>query len=785
MTFFFAWSRTLVLLSLTQFFLCHTVFGDKVDSLFTSSVTYCAPPEAILIDEFSIVYFAANQTVSFNISAASVVPNLRVTANIFLNVYGMRPINITEDFCTILGNAICPLPTYNFTGSATIPLPSSLDVASRVPQIAYKIPDLEAFAQLTLTDINTGDVAACIQATLSNGWSTRQPAVAYTTGGFAIFALISSLLHSLLPSTPFAPSPTYSFLSIAPTRFVDYILLSQQIALTGFLHLNFPLVYRAFVTNFAWSLGLFPDSQPIQRAIDHMRHLTGSKLSDGVQNPIAFVNRALSPYNEVPGVLASSALALAEDMGTKLLIGRDGTDSSAGQGPPATVTNNDQDILSAGIPVYVNSLSIGTANAFMSVFFTVLIGAVVGAVILGIMYLVLTFLTTRLKGNKWAWTDVLHAEFRWFAVSNSIRYALIILYPVLVLTFFEWTLHDSWLVILLSVILLMALGGAILYPTIQTILISRRSSSELLYTLPSLVRTYGAFYIAYKPPRYYVFIILLAAAVLKSIFIGFAQSSGLTQVTAIFIIEFAVLILICLPRPPFRSRRGDILGIYLAVTRVVGVTLMFPFVEKFGIKPIPRVAVGFVLIVLFSIAVIVLTFNVVFNFGKGLLWMRHGDEHLRSSTGSTSSSSDIEKQSNSNSQNQEDGAAEGMKQRPSNPTPTTTFSQEHDRNPPPHSRHTPNMDAAVSPGFTIPSVYSSEDGDLDSIAFRSALPSPSPYPTTPRSSAQSAYTSSSTPSTAKSSRFSHRRYESSSDNHHQRRLSTHEEDVADIPSEIL
>lgn len=315
------------------------------------------------------------------------------------------------------------MPTYNFTGSATIPLPSSLDIASRVPDIAFTIPDLEAFAQLTLTDINTGDVAACIQATLSNGWSTRQPAVAYTTGGFAIFALLSSLLHSLLPSTPYAPSPSYNLLSIAPTRFVDYILLFQQIALTGFLHLNFPLVYRAFVTNFAWSLGLFSGSQPIQRAIDHLRHMTGSKLGNGVQNPIAFSNRALSPYNENLSVLSSAAVSFARDLGVNILKGRDATtDSSSGQGPPATVTNNDEDVLSAGIPVYVNSLNIGTANAFMSVFFTVLIGAVVGAGILGIMYMVLTFLTTRLKGNKWAWTDVLHAEFRWFAVSNGIRY---------------------------------------------------------------------------------------------------------------------------------------------------------------------------------------------------------------------------------------------------------------------------------------------------------------------------------------------------------------------------
>jgi Transient receptor potential (TRP) ion channel/ML-like domain len=321
-----------------------------------------------------------------------------------------------------------PLPTYNFTGSSSIALPSSINVASKVPTLAYKIPDLESFAQLTLTDVNTGAVAACIQATLSNGWSTRQPAVAYTTGAFALFALFSALLHSLLPSTPLSPASFCNLPSIAPARFVDFILLFQQVSFTGFLHLNFPLAYRAFTLNFAWALGLFPNSRPIQNAIDRMRHLTGGSLQDGVQSPAAFVNRQLSPYNApVPsGSSPSSFLAMANAAflaANRTLMARDSsTDSSSGNGPPATVTTGDSDILPAGIPVYVNSLNIGTTDAFMSVFFTVLIGAVVGAGVLGIMHVVLTFMVTRLRGNKWAWADVMHAELQWFAVSNGIRY---------------------------------------------------------------------------------------------------------------------------------------------------------------------------------------------------------------------------------------------------------------------------------------------------------------------------------------------------------------------------
>ncbi|KAF8584826.1 TRP-domain-containing protein [Ramaria rubella] len=742
MSILLAWPRSLLLLALTYVIFCSYVVQAKVDSLFTSSVTYCEPPEAILIQEFSIIYFAANQSVSFNISAASVEPGLKVRANIFLNVYGMQPVNITEDFCDLFGNALCPLPTYNFTGSSSLALPSSINVASKLPSIAYKIPDLEAFAQLTLTDINTGNVAACIQATLSNGWTTHQPAVSFSTGGFAIFALFSALLHSLLPSTPLAPSSFHNLPSIAPTRFVDFVLLFQQISSSGLLHLNFPLVYRAFTLNFAWAFGLFSDSQPIQRAINRMRHLTGGNLADGVQSPTAFVNRQLSPYN-VPlpsGTSPSSFLSLVNAAflaANRTIVARDSTtDSSAGNGPPATVTAGQQDILPAGIPVYVNSLNIGTANAFMSVFFTVLIGAVVGVGVLGIMYATLSFAVTRLKGNKWAWTDVMHAELRWFAISNGIRYAMVILNPVLIFAFFQWTLHDSWLSIFISVITLLCMAAAILYPAVQTLLISRRACPQVLYTTPSFARTFGALYNSFRMQRYHFFITLLVAAVVKSLFISFGKGSGLTQVIALLIIEIAVLVLLCIQKPHL-SRGGDVLSIYLAITRVVAAILMFPFVESLQVKAIPRVAVGFVLIAVFSIAVVVMCVNVVLNFAAGLVWRRDASKPLGSSGGS---STDIEK-----------GAsipAISTTLRPGNPTPTTSFSQE----PSTHSRHTPQMSAAVSPNFTIPSFYTSEDEGEDGGMDESRSPR-SPRHSHRRSQRSSFFTASSPPLTSRDEPF--------------------------------
>jgi len=105
---------------------------------------------------------------------------------------------------------------YNFTGADSLTLPSSIGITERIPGIAFKIPDLEGFAQLTLTEVNTGKVKACVQATLANGWSAHQPAVEWTLGGVTLGALLVALGYSIL-------SPE----SIVPFRFLELMYLYQ------------------------------------------------------------------------------------------------------------------------------------------------------------------------------------------------------------------------------------------------------------------------------------------------------------------------------------------------------------------------------------------------------------------------------------------------------------------------------------------------------------------------------------------------------------------------------
>jgi len=355
----------------------------------------------------------------------------------------MSPINVTLDLCSVLGGALCPLPTYNFIGADTIRLPSSLDITSRIPSIAFKIPDLEGFAQLTLTEIGTGNTQACIQATLSNGWSTHQPAVEYVTASFALVAFFSALAHSVFPD------------SLTPFRFLDLFYLYQAIASSAFMNINYPSIYRAFALNFSWAVGLVQSRESsLQHSIDTMRAHTGGGMPNSTDSSaVGFVNRRLSPFNYNDNI-ATSGLSLArrgstaayELLSTALSshFRMGAVQSSASLNSPlrtnlvlqpATVGSvplvNASNSLDAGIPIYANSMHIGTANAFMTTFIVSLVVLGILGVILGCGYgvaLVIrrlhTWKSTAGRFNYPAFVQawlvrLVSTSFAWFFQTNS------------------------------------------------------------------------------------------------------------------------------------------------------------------------------------------------------------------------------------------------------------------------------------------------------------------------------------------------------------------------------
>ncbi|KAF8210116.1 hypothetical protein K438DRAFT_1809034 [Mycena galopus ATCC 62051] len=570
------------------------------NSLFTSSVTYCKPPAELLVQQFDVTYFQQNNSISFDISAQSVATNVSVSASILVNTYGLAPVNVSIDLCSLLGGALFP------------PSPATLGVSNHLPSIAFIIPDLEAYAQLTLINVDTGEVEACVQATLSNGWSTRQAGAEWGTAALGLFTLLVAAWQSTSPN------------AVLPYRLLDLLHFYQTIAATALLSLNYPLLYRAFATNFAWALGLVASSNSrLQHAINNMRALTGGHLANSTSAAaVGLIDRKISPWNtdiqtlsSLPATQSLLADPSANNSATSVRLAFGAFQQLSAVDQVQTVTADSPNILQAGIPIYVNSIHIATANAFMTVF---LVGLIVVAIALGVAGLLYGFLW----GKEQTRYNLKSSYPPTFGPGHFDWCGFIGLFPVLIFVFNQWSLKDSWLSTLFSVLTLLAISAVVIYPVYLTLRLARRESPDALESNLEHLATHGPLYAQYRIPRYYFFLPLLLAAFVKAVVIAAGQGSGMAQVVVLIIVELAIVATHILLKP-YDSRGGDVFSTYLAIVRLVCTGCMIAFVQSLEVAAIPRVAIGAVIAVIFSIAVIVLAINIFLHAGVNRLWRRN------------------------------------------------------------------------------------------------------------------------------------------------------------------
>ena len=350
-------------------------------------------------------------------------------------------------------------------------------------------------------------------------------------------------------------------------------------------------------------------------------------------------------------------------------------------------------------------------------------------------------------------------------------------FPLLIFIFYQWTLKDSWLSILLSVPTLLAIAALVAYPAFQTLRVVRRESSSSLYHEVHnglhLSRN-GPLYAQYRPSRYFFFITLLAGFFLRAILIAFAQTSGDVQLALMIVIEL-LLVAAHLALRPFKTKGGDVFLTYLAISRLVCTALMIAFLQRLNVKPIPRVVIGIIIAVIFSVSIIVVILNLVLHIVGGLLKRKRGN--LTSSTGSSDESvtekgigegiiktpSDLEKVTSSDdasygdSLDQQDDrilvdeAGRECPERPLNPTPNQSTILPFIENPYPISptgttvstMDPPTLNSRDSGTITVGSLLprrwsfsfsqpSSPAGS--SMGHQRTSLSPSPLPSTPASS---------------------------------------------------
>ncbi|KAJ9114566.1 hypothetical protein QFC20_001440 [Naganishia adeliensis] len=545
--------------------------------LYTDYVAYCSEAKAVLVNQFDIAYFKANHSVVFQISAASVEPNLNISANIYAVAYGMQLLNYTVNLCDYLEGVLCPLPQINFTGKSlsmrcteeesnvcsvligfgTLPIPE--DVLGDIPSLAWSVPNLEAYAQVTLNNVDTNEVAACLTATLSNGWSVQRTEVKWIAAAVVILALLAGFIHSTFR---WSPSP-------AVYRWYDILYTLQWAVAVGLLNLNYPSVYNNFALNFPWAMGLFHNSN-IEQAINNMRGSTGAELTDEAYGSTVYVNRKLSPYNAFRSLNLNRYFrsdSTVNDFTTFMVdVGRTGSNTSLASDfmkratIPTVDTNNASAQIEPGIPVYVNSLNIPTANAFDTIFIIYLIAILV---VLGIhmIWFALVFVVDRSRSVERRGTGWIGHNRRGF-----------------------WGFF----------------GGNML----------RLGSVGMIY------RQYRQKY------HFWWFAPMALATFVQAAFIGFGRNNRWAQVIGLMVVEFIVLVCL-LGFRPHKDRKGDWLAPVLSFLRLASFGLLIAFIPSVGVKPIPRTVIGFVILAVYGIPFVLLFFGLLFNLFYGYLFRRH------------------------------------------------------------------------------------------------------------------------------------------------------------------
>jgi len=264
-------------------------------------------------------------------------------------------------------------------------------------------------------------------------------------------------------------------------------------------------------------------------------------------------------------------------------------------------------------------------------------------------------------------------------------------FPILIFVFYQWSLKDSWLSILLSVFAFLLILAAMIVPSFLIFRFARTNSSHALFNNSNHISRFGCLFASYRPERYWFFTPLLVALFFRALFITVARGSPPAQLALLITVELGLVLAFFILKPA-KSRPSHVFTTYLALTRFVCTALMIAFLEALQLMAIPRVVIGIVIALVWSACVLVVIGNIVWNIILAI--RRRGttsesettseityavssngstiEKGLKGHGGSTSTDkhgSNVGERNGSTSDDDADSLAQVARARPVNPTP--------------------------------------------------------------------------------------------------------------------
>ncbi|OAX82396.1 hypothetical protein ACJ72_03258 [Emergomyces africanus] len=239
----------LTLLSCFVAFLQLAPSVSAVKFIRSDSLSPCQDNSNFTTSLFNIILTPENNTIFVQLNGVSSIDGyITATAQVF--AYGHPIITEILDPCKMKGvdlKGMCPMRAgpieYTFNYSE---LPK--DALSKVPTVAYGVPDLDLKIRIYVNETATHTSIACLEAQLSNGKTVYQKAVGWVVAIIAGLGLVASAITSGLGHSNTAAHVAANALSLFG--------FFQAQAMIGMSSVSLPPIVQSWTQNFQWSMGI-------------------------------------------------------------------------------------------------------------------------------------------------------------------------------------------------------------------------------------------------------------------------------------------------------------------------------------------------------------------------------------------------------------------------------------------------------------------------------------------------------------------------------------------------
>ncbi|WFD26382.1 hypothetical protein MNAN1_001362 [Malassezia nana] len=576
-------------------------------TLFSENAAYCSPPGSILLSGLDLRYDGNKKELSFSVGVSSNDNDNKLDVSLTLYVYGENFVEMNVNLCSIMDGAICPIPSYNFTGSGSMIVPK--DFSDNVPEIAFIVPDIEALAVLKLTEQDTGKPMGCMQLSLFNSRTVLLSEITWSTGAFAIAATVASAVTTIWTDS----------LSALQWRVVDVVTTMQTIAWVSMLTNIMPRVVHAFSKCLAWAVGLVK-IEPVQSSIDATRHSTDS---DDVQ--LMFGALLEAQYSRLANYYPAEVINTNRSAKLGTLNGFPELDRSlrkrklyapntgpGGEMDPGSTRSNVVWALpivpfsQAGAFFYLEALPISPYGAFLTVAVSWLL---VMAVLLACSFLLLPFCIARYGAPL---PQAVEHGYVQCLRPMLLRLLECASPPLVTFALFQFVNSNGWVSHLGAALFCVALAAIWVIVWLQQWVQVRQEGPRSLYykrTSPyrgdSAAIHIGSPSHPYRPRYWWFWAVILLCAFLRACFVAIPQKAdyGLRQSIGLLVVDLLLLVVLIACRPAC-DKKGNMVMIVLTIFRLLAWILCLVLTTNINIWGIPRAVLGLVLLAVLALAIL-------------------------------------------------------------------------------------------------------------------------------------------------------------------------------------